>query len=440
MPSWRGRAASFVLVGLLAACGESPAAHSAGAERLALLTPAAGASGLPFTTAPVVAVHDRRGRIVPITGLVVSMQVIGAAALTGTLEAATIDGVATFPDAGISGSGSFTIQYSAPELEAIGQSITPAPGTPTRLVLQRPAAGAAAGVAVSTSPIVLVHDAAGNTVPIATQVSCWLVRQDAPTDTVALRSTNTAAGVATFEGLTVTGRAGSHALVFRAEGLLPVEQSLTVVAGPAWALRFVVPPRGATVGVALPVQPVVEVTDRYGNVAADVVTVTASVNNDGTLSGATAALTTGGAATFSDLAIAGTPGTIYNLSFGSGTLNPAAASLPLWAQGSGPMPSHVSIHWPSDPPCCVGNALSLGEQVPLTALVLDQFATPMQADVTWQWYNWIGPPSFSTPRVSVSSSGLVTALSPGSAQVLAVVQIGEESLSASTSVHVRWPE
>jgi hypothetical protein len=154
------------------------------------------------------------------------------------------------------------------------------------------------------------------------------------------------AGVATFNGLNLVALPGEQVeLVFTSGSLSAAySQPITVRAAESASLTVYRQPVGARTGEALMISPVVEIRDRFGNLAAsdDVsrVSVSFSVNRgttpdtrysdfDGILSGTTTVTATGGRATFDDLVFIGAPGATYNLNFtgvNAGNISLAVAS------------------------------------------------------------------------------------------------------------------
>jgi acetyl esterase/lipase/5-hydroxyisourate hydrolase-like protein (transthyretin family) len=119
--------------------------------------------------------------------------------------------------------------------------------------------------------------------------------------------------------VTVTARSGS----------LAAQAQITVVAGSPTQLSVVTQPStGATSGVALVRQPVLELRDAAGNASptAGIQVTAALVQGQGTLSGATATTDQNGRATFAGLTITGATGA-YRLSFQAPGLTPTVSSL-----------------------------------------------------------------------------------------------------------------
>jgi hypothetical protein len=130
-------------------------------------------------------------------------------------------------------------------------------------------------------------------------------------------------GVATFTELNLeaTPSVGIE-LLFESSNLLPVTaDEIKVLAAEASQLVVIADPVGARTGAALPIVPIVELRDRFGNRALsdDVTRVRvmslAGGAAAGTLSGELTATATAGRVTFTGLGFTGTPRSVYTLQF-----------------------------------------------------------------------------------------------------------------------------
>jgi len=172
-----------------------------------------------------------------------------------------------------------------------------------------------------TAPIVTVQDVNGNTVTSdnATVISAAISGGGALVGT----STRTVtSGVVTFTNLGATGVNGtSYTLTFAATSLASDAQSITVSTGPAAALAISTQPAGGVYGTALTTQPVVRVVDTGGNsVSVSGRTVTAAIaSGAGSLAGSSVLTNGNGVATFTGLAVTGTPGA-FTLTFAASGL------------------------------------------------------------------------------------------------------------------------
>ena len=218
-----------------------------------------------------------------------------------------MNGVATFTNLLVTGSGTYTITFTSPGLTSAGSQavvITPLPAS--QLAGSTSPGTGNTGALLSPQPVVQVRDASNGVVVGATNaVTATLVGGGG-----VLSGTQTVSavnGVATFTNLIVTGP-GSYTLSFAATGLTTaVSPSFTINALPPTALGIGTQPSGATTGTPLTTQPVIQVKDVNGGVVvAATNNVTAAIaSGTGTLSGTTTVAAVNGLATFTNLVITG---------------------------------------------------------------------------------------------------------------------------------------
>jgi hypothetical protein len=125
-------------------------------------------------------------------------------------------------------------------------------------------------------------------------------------------------GVATFTGLNLVATPGDQVqLLFTSGSLNSVtSNAITVRAAAAASIAVVTEPVGARTGAALAIDPVIELRDRFGNLAAsDNVSRITVTSSSGTLTGTTTATATAGRVTFSGLSYTGVPGLYSTLTF-----------------------------------------------------------------------------------------------------------------------------
>lgn len=120
--------------------------------------------------------------------------------------------------------------------------------------------------------------------------------------------------VASVTGAVVTGAKIGVATLTATSGTLSASVPVAVLAGAAAQLALRTQPAGAVSGLVLATQPVVELRDAAGNFVSASTQVTATLVGTGTLAGTVTVPANTGVATFTDLAITGTPGT-YSLTF-----------------------------------------------------------------------------------------------------------------------------
>ena len=164
------------------------------------VAPVGGVSSTLLPTQPVLEVRDHANARVTASRLVTASLAAGSGTLSGTRTVATVDGVATFTDLGITGTGAHTLRFSSDGVAAVtAPAVTLAvPATMRLLVGEAPTLAGTAGTEVV---IPLVADLSGrgsqNLASLTTTVT-W--------DTTRLTYVGNAAG--TWEGASVTVNAG----------------------------------------------------------------------------------------------------------------------------------------------------------------------------------------------------------------------------------------
>ncbi|MBY0490953.1 MAG: Ig-like domain-containing protein [Gemmatimonadaceae bacterium] len=321
---------TFSSAGLTSAASASFTVTQVAASLSVQTQPAGALSSTPFTTQPVIRILDNAGLVVT-TGsgaslVVTAAKATGTGTLGGTLTATASNGVATFTDLAITGSGAHTLSFSttAPALTVNSASLTVLAGTATQVAISTQPAGAVSGVAFTTQPVVQLRDADGN-VSTSTAAVTATVASGAGTlgGTTTVNAVN---GVATFTNLAITGT-GAHTLTFTSAGLTSATSaSFTVTAPPATQLAITTQPGGAVSGVNLTTQPVVEVRDAGGAVVTgSTAPVTAAITTgNGTLVGTATVNAVNGIATFTNLRVNGSGA--QTITFTSGSLTSAAST------------------------------------------------------------------------------------------------------------------
>jgi hypothetical protein len=156
---------------------------------------------------------------------------------------------------------------AAPQVQ---QTITVTADVPTQLAFTTQPGGAGNGAAWPTQPAVAVEDSSGHVVTGSTSaVTLAIASQPGTGATLSCKSNpvSASAGVASFAGCKITGKAGSYTLKATARNLASATSStFTVTAGPATRLVFTTQPGGGPSGSAWPAQPAVAAEDSSGNV------------------------------------------------------------------------------------------------------------------------------------------------------------------------------
>ena len=288
-----------------------------------------GPAGQPLASDPTVLVQDANNN--PVANVAVTFVVTGGggsvapttAVATGTngraavtawtlgsaLGANTLQATASGPNGPLTGS---PLTFTATAVAGAATQIT---------ITTQPPITAASGAALNPAPVVQIRDASGNPVNTAgINVTVSLATGTGPLGGTLTRPTNSS-GQATFTGLSINGLVGTYSLAFNSSGLTQATSSTIALAAgsPTRLALSVQPPGGASSGVLLSPQPVVQVQDAAGNPSPTAgVSVTAALTGtSGTLGGTTTIVSdAAGTATFTDLAITGPSGT-YNLRFTS---------------------------------------------------------------------------------------------------------------------------
>jgi adhesin/invasin len=296
-------------------------------------------NGVQFQRQPIVEVLDEDDQPVPQVQVTVTIA-DGGGTLSGTTGVSSdATGRATYTDLALVGSrGARTLRFSVadPALEVASGPV----------VLEAGGAAAIAGVApldyqatvnspVSPAPSVVVRDATGNPVPGVAVT--FTADRDASVSPLSVTTDQAGVGQVTTWTLGTTANV-QYSLTARIAGstLSPVIFTAMARAGAEERLQIArQPSSSAQNGVALSVQPVIQVTDRNGNPAPESgVRITASVTTgSGTLENATATTNASGRATFSGLTITGAVDN-YILSFSASRLEGIASNVIALAPGA----------------------------------------------------------------------------------------------------------
>ncbi|MGC3960987.1 MAG: hypothetical protein QM813_24565 [Verrucomicrobiota bacterium] len=277
----------------------------------------------------------------------------GSGTLNGTVTQLTDgSGVATFADLNMIEAGTKSLRAlitgAATNTSATFNII---PAAASQLVINtQPSANAIAGIAFPAQPVVSIRDAYGNTVSgtdviVASQTAGGTLSQT-PANSVSVAAVN---GVATFAGLNITN-AGTSTLTF-SSGVFPTINSGNIAVAPGAAALITMqqqPSATAQVGVVFDTQPIVFVTDAFGNTVANNTIISAS-SSVGTLQGpATAAGTVAGVATFTGLYVTNTGNVTLTFAAGVASANSSAIAV-----SAGPA---TTVAWTTQPGAVVSGS------------------------------------------------------------------------------------
>ncbi|MEO5815218.1 MAG: Ig-like domain-containing protein [Gemmatimonadaceae bacterium] len=229
------------------------------------------AAGTTVPIPPSVRVNDGSGN--PLSGLTVTFAaVFGGGTVTGATAVTNASGIATVGTwtlGTIAGTNNVTATVGA--LTANFQAIGVA-GPAAKLALTTPPpATASSGAPLTPQPQVQRQDQFGNSVQGAGVVITASVLTGSGTLTNAT-ATTTAAGLATFSGLTISGPAGALTLDFTSPGVTHVASSTITLGGGAAAAiaKSAGDGQTAAAGTNVAIAPSVLVTDGAGNPVAGV--------------------------------------------------------------------------------------------------------------------------------------------------------------------------
>jgi hypothetical protein len=201
--------------------------------------------------------------------LAIATQPGGGGTLSCTTNPKTAtNGVATFAGCKITGkSGSYTLSASGLS------TTTSAPfnitaGAATQLAFSTQPGGGANGAPWATQPAVSIEDASGNVTTGTSNITLTIATQPGTgaSLTCTPNPTGASAGVATFAGCQIVGKAGSYTLSASGAGFSTTSTPFSITVGSATQLAFSTQPGGGANGAVWTTQPAVSVEDSGGNV------------------------------------------------------------------------------------------------------------------------------------------------------------------------------
>lgn len=193
--------------------------------------PAGAKGGMAFTTQPVIEIRVGGSKAVNTSGATVQLGIYTSSTGTGTLtclsnSVATVSGVASFASMGCSLdiAGTYTLKATAGSLIGVSSSLVVTAGLATKLTFVTQPAGAAAGQAFTTQPVVAITDAGGNIVTSGVSANVTLtiganpgipagVLTCSPGNTVAVTTSGVNAGKAVFGGCKITNAGVGYTLI-----------------------------------------------------------------------------------------------------------------------------------------------------------------------------------------------------------------------------------
>jgi hypothetical protein len=296
------------------------------ATQVGIVVGASGAvAGQVFVRQPQIAIQDAAGNTVTDSSETVRVAISEGGTLIGTTARAATNGIAEFTNIGIRGNSgvSYTLSYSIGSFAPTTESINLVAGPAAQLTFAQNAVGANSGAAFSTQPRILIKDEFGNTVLTSSaQVTATITQVGGFGALLGTTSVNAVNGVATFTNLGITGTNNTaYRVTYTAANIGTISENIVVNTGVGTTLELTQAAVGNTVGANFSVQPRLTIKDNAGNVVENLnQNVTASVSGSGELLGTTSVTTANGIAEFSDLALVGTAGDSYTITFTAGDL------------------------------------------------------------------------------------------------------------------------
>ena len=272
--------------------------------------PTSGTIAAPLNTFTI-GLKDGSGNIVANSGVTIAAAIASGpgGTLSGTTSAVTnAQGLALFNNLTVTGLiGSYSFSFTAAGYTtATSSSVTLQTGSAAALsITTQPSLSVVSGSSFSTQPVVRVIDQGGNTVTSATGTMSVTAAGFTPSPSSAAISS----GVTTFSGLSLSGTAGSTALVFSDGTRSTTSITVTVTAPPATQMqKNTGDAQSANAGTVVPVAPSVLVKDSFGTGVSGVVVTFAVASGGGSITGASATTNASGIATVGSWTLGNTPG------------------------------------------------------------------------------------------------------------------------------------
>jgi hypothetical protein len=203
---------------------------------VAMVTQPAGSaqSGAVLSRQPKVRLKDAGDNPTNTDGVPITVALASgpAGTLSGTLVVNTNDGQASFTDLAISGPvGSYTLRFTSPGLTGVtSAAVVLSAGAPATLAITtQPSSSAIDGEPFARQPVIELRDAADN---LVNGVQVDVSVQSGGGILSGTTSIATVSGKATFTDLAIGGASGAHTLLFSAQSLSAVSNSIDVTVPP----------------------------------------------------------------------------------------------------------------------------------------------------------------------------------------------------------------
>lgn len=409
---------------MLAACGGAadPVAPVDNSVARVVITPATAASLVAGTTTTLSATAFTKDNRALSVALVWSSSNEATASVSNGVVTARLVGTATITAA----SGGVT---------ATGVSFTVTAGAPAQLAVRTQPDGAAAGIPLTSQPVVEVRDSVGNAVTTATTTVSVALASGGGTlgGTASAVATN---GVATFTGLSVAGTVGARTLSFTASGLTPVTSApFTLAAGAPSQLVMRTQPVAGAAYATFVTPPVVEIRDASGNLTAAAIPVLVAIaSGGGSIAAGGVAQSVAGVATFSGLIIAGTAGP-RTLTFSSGGPSPVTSAV--FNVAAAP-PAVIALA-----PTTLSLTAMLGQTLPVSNVAVTNTGVFPLTNVQIQGITypsgtpgWLSASVVGSPDAPTTIRLIVTSASLALGTYSATVVVSGDGAAATTSLSV----
>jgi hypothetical protein len=298
-----------------------------------MMEPTAVMAGAVISPAVAVTVQDADGNSVMTASPSITVGIgnnPGGGKLSGITTVTAASGVATFPDLSLDTSGrGYTLTADATGLSGAITSPFDVSLAPAKLAFSVQPSATISGTAIAPAVRVVVQDAQGNPVTLASPSITVAIGTNPAGGTLLGTATVPALnGVATFSNLSIDHSGAGYTLTATSSGLTGATSVPFQVFAPPSQLAFTVQPSTTAAAVAIAPAIRVAVQDAQGNtvtLASPSITVAIGTNpGGGTLSGTTTIAAVNGVATFSNLSI-DRPGYGYTLTAASSGLTGATS-------------------------------------------------------------------------------------------------------------------
>jgi hypothetical protein len=288
------------------------------------IAPVGAANKLAFTTQPgnvasgatpslAVTIQDANGATVTSSSASITLTLIAGTTvgtLSGTTTRNAVNGVALFPGISIDkvGTGYKFAANSTGLTGAESNAFNVTPGTATKLGFLAHPTHSVVSTTMSPAVTVAIQDAAGNTVTGQAATSVTVTSQNCTGTIAGTTAVNTAAGIATFSGITIGAtQAANCTLQATATGLTTATSSAFNMVAATGAIRLVfgTQPSQATAGNVVPFFTVraVDANGTTVSTATPAVTISVLSGPTTTLFGTPSATASSGVASFSNVQI-----------------------------------------------------------------------------------------------------------------------------------------